>query len=225
MNNIISLSGGKDSTAMLLMLIERKEPIHSIVFFDTSWEFPEMYDHINKLEMYINHKIIRLKPQITFNALVVKNSWPHMCFRMCTSSKRDALKKYQGNFKPYNACIGYAFDEQKRKKKKLRLHKNCGARYPLIEMHITEKQALAYCYEQGFKWSGLYEKFDRASCYCCPFKKIGDYWKIRKYYPKLWDKMLKIDKLIKFNRGFRGYKTVHDLEKRFQEEDRQLKLF
>ena len=49
-NYIISLSGGKDSTAMLLMMLERDEPIHSVVFFDTGWEFPEMYDHIRLLE-------------------------------------------------------------------------------------------------------------------------------------------------------------------------------
>ena len=38
MNNVISLSGGKDSTAMLHMMLERGESIHSVLFFDTGWE-------------------------------------------------------------------------------------------------------------------------------------------------------------------------------------------
>ena len=59
-NNIVSLSGGKDSTAMLLMMIEKKEPIHHIVFFDTGWEFPEMISHIDKLEKYIPFLIMFL---------------------------------------------------------------------------------------------------------------------------------------------------------------------
>jgi 3'-phosphoadenosine 5'-phosphosulfate sulfotransferase (PAPS reductase)/FAD synthetase len=42
-----SFSGGKDSTAMLLMLIEKGCPLDRIIFFDTGWEFPQMYDHIN----------------------------------------------------------------------------------------------------------------------------------------------------------------------------------
>lgn len=46
-SNIVSLSGGKDSTAMLLMMLERGEDIHSVVFFDTGWEFPEMHEHID----------------------------------------------------------------------------------------------------------------------------------------------------------------------------------
>ena len=65
-NQIISLSGGKDSTAMLLMMLERKEPIHSIVFFDTGWEFPQMLDHINLLEKRTGIKIVRLKAKRPF---------------------------------------------------------------------------------------------------------------------------------------------------------------
>lgn len=96
--------------------------------------------------------------------------------------------------------------------------------FPLIEWGITEKDALAYCYKQGFAWGGLYNHFDRVSCFCCPFKKIGDYRKIRKHYPILWRWMLKMDKLVNPNRGFCGWKTVHDPDSRFFEEDRQLLL-
>lgn len=52
-SNVVSLSGGKDSTAMLLMLLERGEPVADVVFFDTGWEFPEMYEHLEKLEAFI----------------------------------------------------------------------------------------------------------------------------------------------------------------------------
>jgi hypothetical protein len=37
--------------------------------------------------------------------------------------------------------------------------------------------------------------------------------------------MLEWDSLIEPNRGFRGYKTVHDLERRFAAEDLQMDLF
>ena len=42
-SNVVSLSGGKDSTAMLLMLLERGEPVADVMFFDTGSEFLEMY--------------------------------------------------------------------------------------------------------------------------------------------------------------------------------------
>ncbi len=49
MKRIVSFSGGKDSTAMLIMMIEKNMPIDEIIFCDTGMEFPAMYDHIDRL--------------------------------------------------------------------------------------------------------------------------------------------------------------------------------
>ena len=46
----VSLSGGKDSTAMLLMMLERGMPIDAVLYADTGMEFPEMYDHLSKVD-------------------------------------------------------------------------------------------------------------------------------------------------------------------------------
>ena len=51
--HIVSFSGGKDSTAMLLKMIENNMLIDDIIFLDTTVEFPEMYEHISKVEKYI----------------------------------------------------------------------------------------------------------------------------------------------------------------------------
>ncbi len=48
----VSLSGGKDSTAMTLLMIERGMPIDMVLYADTGMEFPEMYDHIAKLDAF-----------------------------------------------------------------------------------------------------------------------------------------------------------------------------
>ena len=64
--NIVSFSGGKDSTAMLLMMLEKGIPIDDIVFCDTGMEFPEMYNHISKVEKYIKRKVTVLKRAETY---------------------------------------------------------------------------------------------------------------------------------------------------------------
>ena len=64
--HIVSFSGGKDSTAMLLMMLEKGMQIDDIVFMDTGVEFREMYEHIEKVEAYINRKITKLKADETF---------------------------------------------------------------------------------------------------------------------------------------------------------------
>ena len=49
----VSLSGGKVSTAMLLLMIERGLPIDAVLTADTGMEFPEMYEHLQKLDDYL----------------------------------------------------------------------------------------------------------------------------------------------------------------------------
>jgi len=232
-NNIISLSGGKDSTAMLLMMLESNEPIHSVVFFDTGWEFPEMIEHINKLEIYTGIKFVKLKPPETLDYLLTQRpfaprnkklkkrngyGWPSMRRRWCTRSKIDTIEKYYKTQSNFTSCIGFTTDESKRIP--VNLKKKWVTRYPLIEYDISETEALQYCYGKGFDWGGLYEIFKRTSCYCCPLQRIGELRKLRKHFPDLWQRMLEMDKAIPINKGFRGWKTVHDLEKRFTHEDK-----
>ena len=70
MKNIVSFSGGKDSTAMLLMMVEHRIPIDEIVFCDTEKEFPQMYDHIQKVQEYIGREITILRELGKFDYLM-----------------------------------------------------------------------------------------------------------------------------------------------------------
>ena len=238
-NNIISLSGGKDSTAMLLMMLEKKEPIHSVVFFDTGWEFPEMRTHIKKLEKYTGIEFVMLKPDKSFDYLLndapVKKrggenagkihrfgyGWPAPLRRWCTRLKINAIEKYYRSQEDFKSCIGFAADEARRAP--IIHKKKWPERYPLIEYDVSETEALKYCCDRGFDWGGLYELFGRVSCFCCPLQRLGELRNIRKHRPELWNKMLNMD--IEGNRGFRDLKTVHDLDRRFTEEDRQMTMF
>lgn len=221
-NQIVSLSGGKDSTAMLLMMLERNEPIHSVVWFDTGWEFPEMYPHIEKLEKHSGIRVTRLKYHREFDEIMKKWKWPSPTRRWCTAAKRDTINKYGGSFSNYVQCIGFASDETKRTYSKS-VSKN--TRFPLIEYDVTEKDALGYCKKHGFDWGGLYDVFDRVSCFCCPLGGIRDSRKLRRHYPELWKRVLEMDSWLKPNRGYIGYSTAHDLEERFRMEDCQIHMF
>ena len=52
MKTFVSFSGGADSTALALI-----EPDAIPLFVDTGWEFPQLLDHVNKVEKYIGKKI------------------------------------------------------------------------------------------------------------------------------------------------------------------------
>ena len=228
--NIISLSGGKDSTAMLLMMLEKNYRIDEIIFCDTTVEFPEMYRHLDKLEQYIDMKITRLKQQHDFEYMMFnyvkkkgKNkgkqgySWADFRNRWCTKYfKQQPFRKHiKDKYKKTNVniYIGIAADEPKRIKNDI---------YPLVEWGVTEKEALAYCYSKGFDWDGLYEKFDRVSCWCCPLKNLNELRNLRKFFPNLWEKLREMD--TQTYRRFRTDYSVEELEEKFSTEEKQLKL-
>lgn len=71
---IASISGGRDSTAMLLKCLENGEQIDYIIFNDTLQEIPIMYEYLQKVNKYISEKynksIIFTKPLATFEEWV-----------------------------------------------------------------------------------------------------------------------------------------------------------
>ena len=221
--HVVSFSGGKDSTAMLLRMLELGMPVDEIIFCDTSVEFPQMYEHIDKVEQYIGRKITRLKAEHDYPYMMLahrkKNgiqgySFPDFRSRWCTAYfKRDMIKRYLKNTANVIQYIGIAADEPKRIKDRC---------YPLADWGWTEADCLKYCYDKGFDWGGLYELFHRVSCWCCPLKSLGELRQIRQNFPDLWATLL--DWQYKTWRKFRADYSVDELEERFAKEDEYEKM-
>ena len=69
MRHIASVSFGKDSLAMVLMLIEKKMPLDEVIFYDTGMEFQAIYNVRDKLLPILNANGIQyteLKPKEPF---------------------------------------------------------------------------------------------------------------------------------------------------------------
>jgi 3'-phosphoadenosine 5'-phosphosulfate sulfotransferase (PAPS reductase)/FAD synthetase len=181
---IVSFSGGKDSTAMLLKMIENKDPIHSVLFFDTDWDFPEILNHIEQLKQdfpYIHFQKVR--HWAGFDFLEKWYGKPDKSGGWCSAAKRDTCNKYIRLIKKYNPdiveCIGFSADESHRANK---INKKWPVRFPLIEWNITEKQALEICHENGYYFGGIYEWMPskRVSCIKCPKQSKNDWEEIKK---------------------------------------------
>lgn len=76
--NIISISGGKDSTAMWLLALERETENLEVIFADVGHEHPKTYEYIEYLEKRLG-KVRRVKPdfteQIERKRKVVQTKW------------------------------------------------------------------------------------------------------------------------------------------------------
>ena len=228
MKHIVSFSGGKDSTAMLLRMLEENMPVDEILFCDTGKDFPDMLFHIEKVDEYIkknyNKSITKLKDEKSFDYYMFEHEktrgknkgkkgygWATMRCRWCTTIlKNNVIHRYLSNHKDegYEEYIGIAYDEQERIKDK---------NYPLVDWKMTEKDCLEYCYNKGFDWNGLDEHFDRLSCWCCPLKNLKELKILYKYYPELWQELKEMDK--KSYNKFKYNYSVEDLDKKFSSDN------
>ena len=238
----------KDSSALLLLMLEKGMPIDTVIYADTGMEFPEMEAHIAKLDAFLYQErgihITTLRhphgfewlmfdvPQqqkraierrIAMGQPLTGYGWPGMKVRWCTGQLKTHLitKEVNRLKREKNALhyIGIAADEAHRCKD------DCHNRYPLVEWGITEAQALQVCYDRGYDWGGLYEIYSRASCWCCPLQRIGELKKLRCHHPELWARLLDMDNRARamFGPGplgqFKKNWSVARLEERFARED------
>ena len=87
--------------------------------------------------------------------------------------------------------------------------------------------ALQACYDCGFDFGGLSAIYHRASCWCCPFQRIDELRKLRKYHPELWARLMEMDNRARAQFGpgpvgqFKKSWSVERLEARFAKEDGQ----
>ncbi len=199
-----------------------------------------MYDHIDKVEQFLLSErgipITRLKSPQTFEELMFNAvkadadaeanatgyGWPGAVVRWCTGQLKTHLIKdfVKSLHQRHYHYIALAADEQYRLKRKGNQQPNM--RFPLVEWNITESQALAGCYRAGYTWDGLYKRFHRVSCWCCPMQSLEELRTLRKYYPTLWTELrLLDDKAItqygrdSFYGQFRKKESVRMLEVRF----------
>lgn len=234
MKYIASVSFGKDSLAMLLILLEQNIQLDEVIFYNTGMEFQCIYNIRDKICLLLEEKNIKyseLKPNKSFEYMMFEKpvkhrdgtcskgySWCGGCCRWGTSEKNKAIfkylkDKYGNNFKEY---VGIAYDEPNR------IKQNEQKIYLLYNLKITEKQCLKFCKEKGFNWLengiDLYDILDRVSCWCCANKNLKELKNYYKYLPKYWN-MLK-DFQNRTNRPFKNNKyTIFELEKKFKRED------
>ncbi|MCY6958844.1 phosphoadenosine phosphosulfate reductase family protein [Clostridium brassicae] len=224
--HIVSFSGGKDSTCLLLKMIEKNMQIDEIIMCDTGMEFPEMYEHVDKVSKMINRKITILKAEKSFEHMMLEHkkrngkigyAWPSMMNRWCTSYlKKDVVRRYLRQYEKQSFKVteyhGIALDEAHRAEK----NKEKNVKYPLIEWGLIEKDCLSYCYFKGLNWNGLYKQFKRVSCWCCPLQSLRELKSLYKYHRPLWEQLKDMDKQS-WNK-FRLDYTLEQLEERFNKE-------
>lgn len=192
---IVNFSGGKDSTAMLLRMIELGEQIDYIVFADTNYEFPALYEYIKMIEKHIGREILMLQPKKSFdewrkgpltrgkNKGAIRG-FPQVispCYWM-REAKYNSIQRFSKEHPGAINCLGIAADEMNR------VQKEEGLRYPLIEWGWTEDDCIEYLQQKGLI-NDLYKHFSRLGCWMCPKQSNYSRYMLWKHYPELWENL------------------------------------
>lgn len=234
MKYVASVSFGKDSLAMLLMLIEKHYPLDYVVFYDTGMEFDAIYNVRDKVVKDLTKagiKFIVLRPKEPFwiSMLIreVKNrkkdglhygySWCGTCARWGTQEKITAIRKFEKSLcDDVTEYVGIAADELQRIGKAV--HE--GKTFPLVDWAMTEADCLKYCRDKGFSWdedgADLYDVLQRVSCWCCRNKNLTELKAIYKHLPKYWKRLKGLE--YRLNASMKN-KPLVDLEKKWAEEN------
>lgn len=225
---IASVSWGKDSLCMLLLLIEKEYPLDEVVFFDTGMEFQAIYNTRDKvLPLLKEHGITytELYPKEHFlwnmlerpvkerSGLVHKGySW---CGGPCRWGTTEKLRALDAHCKGAVVYVGLAHDERER----LRKNRADNKVFPLAEWKIPEGHALIHCYQHGYWYKEnevyLYSLLDRVSCWCCSNKNLKELRNYYNYLPYYWKKLKELQ--LKTHRPFKRA-TVFEIEDRFRQE-------
>lgn len=237
MKHIVSFSGGKNSTAMLLRMIELSMPIDEIIFADTRMEYPEIYPYIKKVGKYINRKITYVYGDYWdkwFYGKITRGKYKERirgfpfllnpCWYMREAKIKpiyEYLKKYK-NEKIIH-YLGYTLEEELRAInliRKPRKSENIGYKYPLIEWNWTDKECIRYLRRKEMLCI-LHIRFKRLGCWSCPKQSIRSLKTLYEFYPDLWKKLKKYEQDDPLKQLRSGTK-LKELEKKWKKNPRML---
>lgn len=217
MLTIANLSGGRDSTAMVIRYLELGNNIDYILFCDTGYEFPAMYEYIEKLDSYLqrnfNKKITWLNKGGKENAddeYTIMEKWAFI--KPIEIGKRATLKRgipmqmgkdyctRQTKIRPTEKFVKNLCRDKFRVTALIGYTYNevengrvsnldyAIAKYPLHEWKWNELEVSEFLRERQIM-NPLYNHFQRTGCFFCPKQSKASLYHLYKHYPKEWELM------------------------------------
>lgn len=217
---IASWSGGKDSTASIILAHEHGEPLDLIIFsevmFDreTSGEPPEQIEFIKSKAIPLfeswGYEVKILHSRLNYMDIFLREptrgkrygtgmitGFP-MALR-CQINRSVKIEPIQNFLKTlgaqkYRQYVGIAIDEPKRLERA-----NGKGQISLLEKYgYTEEMAYDLCKKYGLL-SPVYEYTSRGGCWFCPNARRKELRHLRDQHPELWQKLLDLEDMpIKF---------------------------
>lgn len=192
LRHILSLSGGKDSTALAIYLRDRI-PEMEYVFCDTKKELKETYDYLDKIEAYLGKSVIRLCDERGFDHWldVFGGFLPSSQMRWCTKMlKIKPFEKYVGDDEVL-MYVGIRADENRQAY--VSTKPNIKPIYPFKEDGIVREDVIRIL-EESIGLPAYYAWRTRSGCYFCFFQRKIEWIGLLEQHPELYKLAMNYEK-------------------------------
>ena len=199
--HILSLSGGKDSTALAFFMKENMPEIFEkleLVFSDTECDLPETYDYLNKIEIFLGKKIRIIRAEKNFEHLIqIYKNLPAPHRRWCTvEMKTKPFSKYLHSLNAAavkNLYVGIRADEAHRAKPEDYQGNNIKQLYPFIEYSINKQDVGEILKKSGIGLPAYYSWSGRSGCYFCFYQPKISWLRLHEKHPDLFKKAMEYE--------------------------------
>ncbi len=192
--HILSLSGGKDSSALAIYMRDRV-PVMEYAFCDTGKELPETYEYLSRLEAYLGKPIVRLNSERGFDHwLEVYGGYlPSSRMRWCTRQlKLKPFEAYVGD-DPVVSYVGIRADEDR--EGYVSTKPNIRAVFPFKEDGIVKADVFRLLEESGVGIPDYYKWRTRSGCYFCFFQRKAEWVGLKENHPELFAAAMSYEKI------------------------------
>ena len=197
--HILSLSGGKDSTALAIYLRDRV-PDMEYIFHDTDKELPDTIEYLKRLEAYLGVPIERTTEHTSFDKMlrVYGGMLPSNHRRWCTRMlKLKPFEDYVGD-DPVVNYVGLRADEDRTG---YISHKpNITVVYPFQDDGIVYEDVIRILEESGLGMPP-YTEWGRthSGCFFCFYQQKIEWVRLKQKYPELYEEAKAYEKPNKIN--------------------------
>lgn len=193
--HILSLSGGKDSTALAIHM-RGKVPDMEYVFCDTGEELKETYEYLDQVEAYLGKNITKLNDRAGFEhwLKVFGGYLPGPRIRWCTKMlKLKPFEKYIGD-DPVISYVGIRADEER--VGYISGKENIKTVYPFKDDGIDYDGVIKILQDSGIGMPP-YMNWGRthSGCYFCFFQKKIEWVRLLETYPDDFNRAQQFEKI------------------------------
>jgi phosphoadenosine phosphosulfate reductase len=187
----ISYSGGKDSLATLLVVMNTYQKL-PILFIDTRMEFPSTYENVLEVTKQYDLECITVDSDGEFWREFEKLGPPAVdCRWCCKTAKLEPLRKFiESTWGECVSFVGQRKYESFSRMKNPRVWRNSFVRNQICFAPIhtwTAMHVWLYIFREKAPYNRMYAHgVDRMGCYMCPASDLGVLKQIQKQVPDLW---------------------------------------